>query len=191
MNNEIKLPMEIKKGTINRISSIAGLGKTALAIQLCNEIMKRDEDYYVLHLDLEISTSIKRLSMLVEKEQKEHYHIIQEYKSIDWLCEGIEKEDKCIVIIDSINILNQKDIEELSRLKETIKDSNSIVILLDQLTMDNKRRIIPEVDNEIVIERVKGTDLVLIEYSDKVSLPIQYNRMDGMFNKEHLEELFK
>lgn len=187
MNNEIKLPIEIKKGTINRISSITGLGKTTLAIQLCNEIMKRNKDYYVLHLDLEMFTSIKRLSMLVDKEQEEHYHIIQEHRTIDWLCKGIEKEDNCIIIIDKYWSLEDKD--NLYKLKEKIKGTNNIVILIDQLDIDGKRKDIPEVDNEITIRRIPESDLVLVYYRDKVSLPIYYT--NGTFNKEHLETLFR
>lgn len=156
--NKTKYPLNLKPGSTIRVSSRQAIGKSAFSIQLINEILDRDVEYNVLHLDLEVSFSTNRKNQLVSFHNLDRYNIvnyhsifIQEYQgSLPIFIEPIEEEYsvhylnrikqvlldnnsglKHIIIIDNIALLSEKEIiEHLVPLSRKIKETNSILILI-------------------------------------------------------------
>lgn len=183
MNKEITFPLNIKKGSINRIG---GSGFLGLTLQLCNEIINRD-DYYVLHINSSSFNLKIDASYYIDDNNLEHYHLICDSNPIDFIINNVKKEDNAIIIIDSYFILKEEQREKISILQKRIKESNNIVIIIDALSIIDQSIKDINIDNNICIIEDMLTEITTIYYGEKKDKLIISK--DSIFVKNSLKRL--
>lgn len=148
----MKLPMCIVPGSVIRIGSVAGSGKTTLALSIINNIMENCKDYKLIHFDLNFSTTTERASKMISEENMERYLCIEEL-------EYIEDLNNKLIVIDPVET---SDIEYIEELSNRVKDTNCILFLISDFVIKifgdepttyykNKVDLKIKIDKEIII----------------------------------------
>lgn len=152
---DIRYPLNLKPGSTIVVSSRYPVGKSTFVEQVLNEILERDKDYEVLHLDLEISFSTKRKHQLISSNNIDRYSILNYHSTflkehagsepvyikpadddynenyLQKLKQILSEGSNRIIVIDNIALISAEMIlEHLVPISKMIKETNNILILI-------------------------------------------------------------
>ena len=151
-----------KKGSIIRVSGKAGIGKTSLVLQICNEIMNNNTNYKLNIYDNELSISLRRIAKLFENDNYKRIRYMTNNDNIENIYRLLLESDYNLVFIDAIHLVNESDLKYINKIAEIIKNTNNILIFTSQLMLRIEGDPVckPFIDKEIIdidikIESVK------------------------------------
>lgn len=165
--------LRFKKGSAIRICGKAGIGKTSLVLQICNEIMNNNDDYKLTIADNELSISLSRIPDIFEKDNYKKITYTSGEYTIKDIYTLLSLSDNNLIFIDAIHLINESELIYLDKILEVIKNTNNILIFTSQLSMRIEAEPIcrPFIDRElidldIIMDYNRETENISVSYND-------------------------